>query len=167
MTWTQDKAHSQILFSARHMMITNVRGSFNSFEVTVDFDENNLSKASVEATIDANSISTRDERRDGHLRSPDFLDVAKYPHITFKSTKVELTGKTTGRVTGNLTIRNVTKPITLDVELVGIMKSPMGSTNAGFNAQTKLNRKDWDLNWNVALEAGWLATNSRSRSNSN
>src|SRR5579859_5650286 len=117
MTWTLDKSHSEIQFTVRHMMISNVRGLFGSFDVKVDFDENDLSKASVEATIDANSINTRDEKRDGHLRSPDFFDVANYPNITFKSKHIALTGKNSGRVTGDLTIRGVTKEVTLDVEL--------------------------------------------------
>ena len=157
MTWQIDTAHSQIEFSVRHMMITNVRGRFDKFTGSIEFDENNPANSKIDVQIDLNSINTRDEKRDGHLRSPDFFDVANYPTATFKSKAIVLAGKNTGRVTGDLTIRGITHEVTLDVELVGVLKNPWGAQSAGFNAHTKINRKDWNLNWNVALEAGgWL-----------
>jgi polyisoprenoid-binding protein YceI len=157
MTWVIDPAHSEIQFSAKHLMISTVRGRFNAFTGTIDADENNPRAAKVDVQIDASSLVTGEERRDTHLRSPDFLDVAKYPHLTFKSTRVELLDETHGKLYGDLTVRDVTKPVVLDVEHAGQAKTPWGTLSAGFNAQTKINRKDWDLNWNVALETGgWL-----------
>jgi len=160
MAWTIDTSHSSIEFVVRHMMISTARGSFKSFTGNVVLDENALHLAEFDITIDASSISTNDDRRDGHLKSPDFFDVATYPNITFKSTKIELAdGKQSGKVTGDLTIRDVTKPVTFEVEMVGINKNPYGKTIAGFNAHTAINRKDFGLNWNVALEAGgWLVS---------
>src|SRR6266511_1533939 len=164
MTWVIDPAHSEIQFSAKHLMISTVRGRFNAFSGTIDADEHNPTAAKVDVQIVASSLVTGEERRDTHLRSPDFLDVEKYPYLTFKSTRVELLDETHGKLYGELTIRDVTKPVVLDVEYAGQAKTPWGTTSAGFNAQTKINRKDWDLNWNVALEtaAGWWQTRSRS-----
>jgi len=157
MTWVIDPAHSEIQFSAKHLMISTVRGRFNAFTGTIDADENNPRAAKVDVQIDASSLVTGEERRDTHLRSPDFLDVEKYPYLTFKSTRVERIDETNGKLYGDLTIRDVTKPVVLDVEYAGQAKTPWGTLSAGFNAQTKINRKDWDLNWNVALETGgWL-----------
>jgi len=157
MTWVIDPAHSEIQFSAKHLMISTVRGRFNAFTGTIDADENNPTAAKVDVQIDASSLVTGEERRDTHLRSPDFLDVEKYPYLTFKSTRVELLDETHGKLYGELTIRDVTKPVVLSVEYAGQAKTPWGTLSAGFNAQTKINRKDWDLNWNVALETGgWL-----------
>ncbi len=157
MAWQIDPAHTEITFKVRHMMITNVTGNFTKFSGTVEFNPDSLHLSKIDVTIDASSINTREEKRDGHLKSPDFFDVATYPTITFKSTKVDVNGARNGKVTGDLTLHGVTKPVVLDVEHIGISKSPFGSTNAGFTATTKINRKDWDLGWNVALEAGgWL-----------
>lgn len=154
MAWQIDPAHSSIQFSVRHMMISNVRGQFDHFEGTVDLDENNPENTRVRVEIDAASINTRENQRDTHLRSADFLDAEKYPKIIFESTRVERTGENTARLHGNLTIRDITHPVTLDVEYIGQAKSPWGATSAGFNAQTKINRKDWNLTWNQALETG-------------
>lgn len=154
MPWMIDASHTRANFTVRHMMISNVNGFFDKVSGSVDFNEAEPAKSSVNVQIDAASLETRDERRDGHLKSPDFLDVATYPHISFKSTHVDVTGANTGRVTGDLTIRDVTKPVVLEVEFNGKAKSPWGSTSAGFTATTKINRKDWGLNWNVALETG-------------
>jgi polyisoprenoid-binding protein YceI len=124
---------------------------------TVEFDENNPTNSSVEVQIEANSINTREEQRDSHLKSADFLDVENYPTIYFKSNNVDLIDANTARVEGDLTIRDITKKMVLDVQYAGQAKSPWGSTSAGFSATTKINRNDWDLNWNVALETGgWL-----------
>src|SRR5438270_8928779 len=112
--------------------------------------------SSVEATIDARTLSTRDNQRDGHLKSPDFLDVEHFPTITFKSTRIEHAAHDQYRMTGDLTIRDVTRPVSLDVVYSGQAKDPMGSMHAGFSAYTTINRKDWGLNWNVALETGGL-----------
>lgn len=159
MSWQFDPAHSEINFSARHMMISNVRGRFEKFTGEVNFDETNPAKSSVEVQIDAASLNSREAQRDGHLRSPDFLDVEKFPYLTFKSTKVEVLDDHHARLTGDLTIKDVTRPVTLDVEYSGLSKSPWGTLNAGFNASTKINRKDWGLTWNVALETGgWLVS---------
>jgi polyisoprenoid-binding protein YceI len=139
------------------MMITTVRGNFDKFSGTVNFDEKNLDKSVIDVTIEAASVNTREEKRDGHLMSPDFFDVAQFPTITFKSTSIKVTSGNKGIVTGDLTIKGITKEISLETELVGIAKNPFGATMAGFNASAKINRKDWNLGWNVALEAGgWL-----------
>jgi polyisoprenoid-binding protein YceI len=159
MAWQIDPAHSEIQFSARHMMISTVRGRFRQFSGTVEADEQNPTTARVEVQIDAASIDTGDDKRDTHLCSPDFLNVEQYPYITFKSTKVEQRDATHGQLAGDLTIRDVTKPVVLDVEYAGMAKSPWGTISAGFSAHTRINRKDWGLNWNVALETGgWLVS---------
>jgi len=139
------------------MMIANVNGTFDAITGVVDFNEADPARSTVDVQIAADSINTRDEKRDAHLKSPDFLNAAEFPYLTFKSTRIEKTGENTGRVTGDLTIRGVTKPVVLDVEYNGQVKSPWGTINAGFTATTKINRKDWGLNWNMALETGgWL-----------
>lgn len=153
--WNIDTAHTSAEFSARHMMITTVRGSITNVTGTVVFDPANPAAASVEATLDATTLTTGVADRDHHLKSPDFLDVANYPTITFKSTKVEPSADgQKARVTGDLTIRGVTRPVTLDVEFLGMGNSPFGDTRAGFTASTRINREDWGLTWNMALEAG-------------
>lgn len=154
MAWQLDRAHTHIQFSARHLMVTNVRGQFDDFDITVNFDEENLVNSSVEAVIKAESINTRVGDRDNHLRSADFLDAANYPVITFKSKNIALNGANNGRIVGDLTIRGVTREVVLDVEYTGLLKNPWGQFAAGFNAHTVLNRKDWGLTWNVALETG-------------
>jgi len=157
MSWTIDTVHSQISFSVRHMMISNAQGRFEAFSGTVDFNEANPTASSVSVTIDAGSINTREAQRDGHLKSPDFLNVAEFPTITFKSNRVEKIDDNHGKIYGDLAIHGVTKEVVLDVEYAGIAKSPFGTTNAGFSATTKISRKDWNLNYNMALETGgWL-----------
>ncbi len=154
MNWKIDNAHSEISFSIRHMMISNVRGHFENFEGEVNFDAERPENTKVEARIEAASINTREDARDNHLRSPDFLDVENYPYITFKSTKVEIKDETRAKLYGDLTIRDETRPIVLDVEFNGLAKSPWGTTSAGFSATTTLKRKDWGLVWNQTLETG-------------
>ena len=157
MAWQLDQSHSEIQFSAKHLMISTVRGRFHNFNVTIDADEQNPTAANIDVQIEANSIDTRDEKRDGHLRSPDFLDVEQFPYLTFKSTRVEQIDDSHAKLYGDLTIRDVTNQVVLDVEYAGQAKTPWGTTSAGFSATTKINRKDWNLNWNVALETGgWL-----------
>ncbi len=155
-----DPAHTSAEFSGRHMMISTVRGGFKNINGTLFYDPQHPENSRVEATIDATTINSGVQQRDDHLRSADFLDVAKYPTLTFKSTKVEpYDNGQKAKLTGDLTIRDVTRPITLDVEFLGQSKSPWGTTNVGFTASTKLNREDWGLNWNVALETGgWLVS---------
>jgi polyisoprenoid-binding protein YceI len=157
MAWVLDPSHTSAKFSARHMMITNVNGQFDKVSGTIDFNEAEPAKTVVDVKIEAASINTKDEKRDGHLKSPDFLDVAQFPIIEFKSTRIEQTGDTTAKMHGELTIKDVTKPVTLDVEFLGKAKAPWGVWSAGFEANGKINREDWGLTWNVALETGgWL-----------
>lgn len=160
MSWQIDLAHSHINFSVRHMMISTVRGTFDSFSGTVEFDPENPAATSVNVSIDATSINTREEKRDEHLRSGDFLDVANYPAITFTSKRVEPAGVDSGKLIGDLTIHGVTREVVLDVDYHGQAKSPWGTTSAGFSASTKIKRDDFGLTWNVALETGgWLVGN--------
>ena len=134
MSWQIDSAHSEINFTVRHMMISKVRGRFESFSGVIAFDEDNPENTAVDVSIDAASISTREEDRDNHLRSGDFLNVEAYPTIQFKSTRVEQESQNKGKLHGNLTIRDVTKPVVLDVEYAGMAKSPWGTYTAGFSA---------------------------------
>lgn len=154
MAWTIDPAHSEINFTVRHMMISNVRGRFENFTGEVEFDQENPSNTQVEVKIDANSINTREEKRDGHLRSPDFLNAEEYPYLTFESRRVEVLDEDSARLIGDLTIRDVTNEIVLEVDFNGLAKSPWGTLSAGFSARTTINRKDWGLTWNQALETG-------------
>ncbi len=154
-TWKFDPTHSSAEFAARHMMVSTVRGGFRNVTGTIEFDPENVEASSVEATIDVREMtSTGVLDRDNHLKSADFLDAETYPTITFKSTKVEKTGDNTGRITGDLTIRNVTRPVTLDAELLGIVNSPFGQKVAGFSATTTINREDFGLTWNMVVEGG-------------
>lgn len=152
--WNLDPAHSSADFTVRHMMVTNVRGSFGNLSGTINFDPENPGASSVEATIDVATINTGVEDRDNHLRSADFFEVEKYPNITFKSTDVEVTGDKSAKVTGDLTIRDVTKSVVLDVDFLGQGGSPFGDTRAGFEATTKIDREAFGLTWNQALETG-------------
>jgi polyisoprenoid-binding protein YceI len=152
--WEIDTAHSAAQFTVRHMMMSNVRGQFDKVTGTVKLDDKDATKSAVEIAIDASTINTREPKRDAHLKSPDFFDVAKYPQITFKSTKIAKKGAGY-KVTGDLTMHGVTKPVTLEVEAPAqTAKTPFGQTIRGFTATGKLNRKDWGLTWNKALEAG-------------
>ena len=161
MAWTIDPSHTRVVFSARHMMISNVHGSFENVTGVVEFDEKNPMNSALDVQIDASSINTRDAQRDGHLKSPDFLDVAGFPKLTFKGAKMEVLSADRGRITGDLTIRDLTRPVTLDVDFNGIAKSHWGATSAGFTATTKISRKEWGLTWNVALETGgWLVSDN-------
>ena len=154
MSWKIDTAHSHVQFAVRHMMISTVRGEFEKLHGTIDFDEENPENSKVNIKIDAASINTREDDRDNHLRSEDFLNAEEYPYLIFTSKRVEQTGEDQGRVIGDLTIRGVTKEIVLQVTFHGIAKSPWGATSAGFSGTTTINRKDWGLTWNQALETG-------------
>ena len=159
--WKVDPSHTLVEFSAKHMMFTTVKGRFNKIETEVDWDETDVTKSSVVAKIDAASLTTGDEKRDGHLRSADFLDVENHPTLTFKSIRVEAVGDNEYRVYGDLTIRDITKPVTLQTSLEGYGKSPWGTTVAAFEAHTEINRKEWNLNWNVALETGGVLVSDK------
>lgn len=154
MNWKIDPAHSEINFTVRHMMISNVRGRFENFTGMVDFDVENPENSTVDVQIDASSVNTREEQRDNHLRSPDFFNVEKFQYMTFKSKRVEVIDDTRGRIFGDLKIRDITKEVTLDVTYNGMATSPWGQTAAGFSATTVIDRSDWNLEWNVALETG-------------
>ncbi len=152
-TFIIDKAHSEVAFQVRHL-ITRVRGRFTDFDGTIVFDESRLAGASVSITIKAASIDTSEPDRDTHLRSADFFSVDEHPTITFASRRVQPTGARTFDVTGELTIRGVTREITMPVEYLGTAADPWGKQRAGFEAETTLNRKDFGLTWNAALETG-------------
>lgn len=151
--WQIDPAHSLVELSAKHMMFTTVKGRFSGLKGTIVDHADDPSQSSVEVEIDAASISTGDAQRDAHLQSPDFLDVAQYPTITFRSTRIE-GSREQFRLTGDLTIHGTTRPVTLHAEFAGTGKSPWGKEVAGFSATGQINRKDFGLNWNVALETG-------------
>ena len=149
-----DKAHSEVLFSVRHMGVSKVTGRFNDFNGHVSGDPAKPDAASVEFTIKATSIDTSDAGRDKHLRSADFFDVEKFPDITFKSSKITAKGQNQYDVTGTFTMHGVSKEVTLPVTMAGPVKDPRGNEKVGFEATTKLNRKDYGITWNSALDAG-------------
>jgi polyisoprenoid-binding protein YceI len=154
-TWNIDADHSNIQFKVRHLMVSNVKGVFGKVQGTVDINDKNITKSKVAVTIDTESISTGVVKRDEHLKSADFFDVAKFPTMTFVSTKVAQNGKDKLRVTGDLTLHGVTRPVQLDVEGPSAdSRDPWGKTRRGVSATTKINRKDFGLVWNKALETG-------------
>lgn len=153
-TYQIDSAHSSVHFSVRHLMLSNVRGEFGKVSGTVNYDAQNPANSSVEATIDAASINTRDAQRDGHLKSADFLDVEKFPTITFRSRKIEAKGDG-GKITGDLTIHGVTREVTLEVEgPTAEVKDPWGKQRVGASAKTKIDRREFGITWNAAMETG-------------
>jgi len=152
--WNIDGAHSTAGFAVRHMMVSKSKGQFNKLSGKLVLDEKDATKSTIEATIDVASIDTNNTKRDEHLRSPDFFDVEKFPSITFKSTKVEKKGKDGLKVTGDLTMHGVTKSVVLETTLSGPNTNPWGQVVRGVEAKAKLNRKDFGLNWNKALETG-------------
>ncbi len=156
-TWSIDPAHSDVAFSAKHMMVTTVRGTFSAVEGTITLDEENPANSAGKFTIGVASLNTGVEQRDGHLRSADFLDAANHPTATFNVTKVEPKGGSDYRVEGDLTIRGATRPASFDVEMLGFYSGMDGARRAGFHATGRINREDFGLTWNVALESGgWL-----------
>jgi polyisoprenoid-binding protein YceI len=153
--WNIDPVHSVMEFKVRHMMISNVKGQFSKVTGVLKLDETRPENSTVEASIDVASVNTRDEQRDGHLKSADFFDAEKFPTITFKSTSVKQTGPGSGTVEGDLTIHGVTKKVVLDVEgPTNPGKDPWGNTRVAVSATTKISRKDYGLTWNAALETG-------------
>ncbi|WPO83331.1 YceI family protein [Chryseobacterium sp. JJR-5R] len=146
--WTLDPAHSEITFKVKHMMISNIKGNFTDFTAEIDAEDDTFANAKTTATIQTDSISTNNTDRDNHLKSAEFFNAEANPVITFESSALN------NEVTGNLTLNGVTKPVVLDVEFGGINVDPWGNTKAGFSFEGKINRKDFGLNWNAALEAG-------------
>jgi polyisoprenoid-binding protein YceI len=159
--WNIDTSHSGVHFTVRHMVIAKVRGRFSRWGGTIELDEQNPTASRVSVDIEAASIDTSEEKRDAHLRSADFLDVEKSPRITFSSTRVEPKGEGEVRVTGDLAIHGVTKPITFTVERLGRAKDPWGAERVVFSAAASIDRKDFGLKWNQALEAGGMLVGDR------
>jgi polyisoprenoid-binding protein YceI len=152
--WNLDPTHSEIGFKVKHMMITNVSGSFGKFDAQVETEGTDFTTAQIQFTADINSITTGNKDRDNHLKSPDFFDAANYPELRFISSKLEKVDDETYVLHGNLTIRDVTKAVKLNIELGGVGKDPWGNEKAGFTITGKINRTDFKLNWNAALETG-------------
>jgi polyisoprenoid-binding protein YceI len=153
-TYAIDPSHSQVGFAVKHMMFSTVRGNFRVFEGTIVADNANPANSSVNVTIDASTITTGDVKRDEHLRSADFFDAEMYPTITFKSVSVDFKSPDDFKVIGELTMHGVTRPVTIDAEQTGEGTNPWGAEVAGFEGTAKINRKDFGLNWNAALEKG-------------
>lgn len=157
-SWQIDQQHSSVGFKVRHMMVSNVKGDFDRFSGIVDIDNKDLSKSKVTVSIDTASVNTGVTKRDDHLKSADFLEVGKYPTMTFVSKKVERAGKDRLKVTGFLTLHGITKEVVLDVEnLSGVSKDPWGNLRRGASASARISRKDFGLVWNAALETGGVA----------
>ena len=160
-TYTLDPSHSRIGFVARHAMVTKVRGSFNEFTATAQVDAEDITRSSVQVAIKVDSIDTRNEQRDGHLRSNDFLDIATFPEITFASTSVTPVGDDVVRVEGDLTIKGVTRPVAIDFTFEGAAVDPYGNQRVGFEGSVVINRKDWGITWNAALETGGVLVSDK------
>jgi polyisoprenoid-binding protein YceI len=159
-TWDIDTAHATAGFRVRHLMVSHVRGQLGPVSGTVIIDEQDVSRSRIDVSIDVRGIDSRDAKRDEHLRSADFFDVENHPTVTFRSTRVDAPRGLTGdlRVTGELTIRGVSRPVTLDVEgLQPAIQDPWGNARRGVSARARVNRKDWGLKWNLAIEAGGVA----------
>jgi polyisoprenoid-binding protein YceI len=153
--WVVDPTHSEIQFKVKHLMITNVTGSFDVFTVDAETENEDFSKAKISFTAETASVSTGNEQRDGHLKGPDFFDAEKYPQLKFTATKYEnVDNDGSYELYGNLTIKDVTNPVKLSVEFGGVAKDPWGNTKAGFTISGKINRKEFGLTWNAATEAG-------------
>ncbi len=159
--YTLDTAHSRLGFLARHAMVSKVRGLFKEFDGRLHIDGQDPTKSSAEVTIQVASIDSQQPDRDNHLRSADFFDVENYPTITFKSTKAEVVGTDTYRLTGDLTIRETTRPVTIDLELTGAINDPFGLFRIGFEGSVVVNRRDWGLGWNMALDTGGLLVSEK------
>lgn len=160
--WGIDASHSEVLFKVKHLMISIVTGSFKEFGAEAELQGEDLTDARVSFWASTASIFTNDEKRDAHLRSEDFFDSDRYPKLNFKSTGIEGRGSN-WKMTGELTIKEVTKPVTLDVEWSGMAKDPWGNTKAGLQLSGKIDRKQWGLNWNAALEAGGVLVSEEVR----
>lgn len=159
--YTVDAGHSRIGFVARHAMITKVRGQFNEFEGRAHLDFADPSASTAELSIEAASIDTRNEQRDGHLRANDFFDAPTFPTIVFRSMAVEKVDDEHYRLTGDLTIKDTTKPVTIDFEYSGTAKDPYGNIRVGFEGSTTINRRDWGVEWNAPLETGGMLVSDK------
>jgi polyisoprenoid-binding protein YceI len=162
-TWNVDADHSEVGFAVRHMMVATVKGAFRRFSGRVVLDEQNVGNSVIQAEIETASIDTRQEQRDAHLRSPDFFDAETYPKLTFQSTKVEQVRHGHYRAAGDLTIRGTTREVTLDIEETGRGGDPWGNQRIGFSARTTINREEYGLTWNQALEAGGVVVGKEVR----
>jgi polyisoprenoid-binding protein YceI len=160
-TYTIDTAHSRFGFVARHAMVTKVRGQFNEFEGGAVIDGERPENSSVHVTLQVASVDTRNAQRDAHLRTNDFLDAENYPTITFASTSVEYTGGTEFLVTGDLTIKDVTRSVSIPLEFQGAAKDPFGNDRIGLEGSVTINRKDWGVSWNAALETGGVLVSEK------
>lgn len=161
--WTIDPSHSEMTFKVKHLMITNVKGAFRKFTGTIESDGNDFSNAKVKAIIDADSIFTNDDSRDGHLKSADFFDTTHYPELTFEGSTFKKLDDANYQLKGMLTIKAKSKMVTFEVDFGGLSKDPYGQQKAGFSINGKINRKDWGLNWNAALEAGGVMVSDEVR----
>ncbi|MBN8665163.1 MAG: YceI family protein [Chitinophagales bacterium] len=155
-TYKIDAAHSEINFKVKHLMITNVTGNFTQFDATMEAAADDFSDAKISFEADVNSINTNNEQRDGHLKSDDFFNAEQFPKLTFVSSGLQKKSDSEYALTGDLTIRNITKTVTLDVEFGGTMTDPWGQQKAGFEINGKINRKDFDLKWTATTEAGGI-----------
>ena len=163
--WNLDPAHSEVMFKVRHLMITNVKGEFKTFEASVISEGNDFSNAKVNVEIESDSVFTNNETRDGHLKSADFFDVENHKKITFKSTEVKKINSETYQLTGDLIIKGISNKVNLDADFGGIIIDPYGNEKAGFSISGKINRKDWGLTWNSALEGGGVMLSDEVRIN--
>lgn len=162
--WVLDPAHSEVLFKVKHMMITNVTGQFNDFSIEASTEEEDFTKAQIKFSANVNSINTKNEQRDAHLKSGDFFDAEQFPQITFIPTKVEnVDSDGSYDLLGDLTIRDVTRNVKVAVEFGGVNKDPWGNTKAGFTINAKINRSDFGLNWNAILETGGVMVSDEIR----
>jgi polyisoprenoid-binding protein YceI len=159
-TWAIDPAHSSLDFVAKHLMVTKVRGSFGDFSGTITIGDT-PEESSAQAVVKTASLTTGDEKRDGHLHSPDFLDVERYPEMTFTTTQIESRGDGTATVTGDLTIKDITRPVTLNARFEGLAQDPWGGERAAFSAVAEIDREDWGMTWNQALETGGVLVSKR------
>jgi polyisoprenoid-binding protein YceI len=165
--WALDPSHSEIQFKVKHMMISTVSGEFGKFDASFEEENGDFTQLKANFTADVDSISTKNEQRDGHLKSPDFFDAASHPQIHFESSKLEKKGDEHFVLSGNLTIKGVTKPVTLDVINSGVINDPFGYTRTGFEISGKINRKDYGLTWHQLTEAGGLVVSDEIRVNAN
>jgi polyisoprenoid-binding protein YceI len=156
MNWQFDAGHTHIGFTGRHLMVATVRGQFEKFSGTVEFDEHDLTRSKADIQIEAASVNTHNVQRDEHFRSVDFFDVEQYPYITFKSKRVIMQDEHHGQLIGDLTIRNITREVVLEGEYAGVSQTPWSTYSAGFSLRAKVNRKDWGMNWNMVLAGGGL-----------
>jgi polyisoprenoid-binding protein YceI len=163
--WVLDPVHSSVDFSVRHMMIANVKGTFNKFDATIEADPTDLTTANIEFTIETASVDTRNQDRDGHLVSADFFDVENHPNMTFRTTYIEKTNDGEYNVTGDLTLRGITKSETFAVSFEGQGKDPWGNEKVGFSALGSINRSDYGLVWNAALETGGVLVGDKIKIN--